>query len=143
MGCEESVEVHRHYEEERVEEYVEEVVEVVEVIEEVHHDVFVYEGPPIEFNETPGLSFAQVADDCAARGGRLPDAAELQDYLRGRNYEPVYHRDCWVAVNGPDGDDWIQIGNNHTVGQSHVETHGYPQWGHDGGQEWSAIAIVF
>jgi hypothetical protein len=56
-----------------------------------------------------GLSFAQTADRCADDGGRLPELAEMQDYMKGRNFEPVYQQDVWVAVNGEDGDDWVRF----------------------------------
>jgi hypothetical protein len=117
-------------------------VRVEETVVVEHHGGFVYEGPPIEFNETGGWNYAQSADWCAEQGARIPEKAEMQDYMRGRNNEPVFHMDVWVPCSSPSGDDWIQIGNAGP-GDSFWDTQGerLPEW-HDAGGGPSMIAIV-
>ena len=55
----------------------------------------------------------------------------------------MFHEDVWVPVNGPDGDDWVQVGNAGP-GQSFWDSQGQrmPEW-HDAGGGPSMIAIVF
>ena len=45
----------------------------------------------------------------------------MMDYMKGRNYEPVFHQDAWVPVASDEGDDWISIGINKP-GQSFYDT---------------------
>ena len=67
-----------------------------ETIEE-HHEVhitqpaqFIYNGPQPQFKQFAGWNFAQSADWCAQNRMRIPDKLEMMDYMKGRNYQPVF-----------------------------------------------------
>jgi len=65
------------------------------------------------------------------KNGRLMTLQEIRDFIRDHHdNKPVYQGDVWVACVGEDGKrDWVQIGSHHSLGLSHNEKWGWPDWG--------------
>lgn len=59
--------------------------------------------------------------------------SEIQEVHKSHNYGILFDKDMWIPIYNDDKKtipDWFSLGNHYHNGKSHLDSFGYPEWGH-------------
>ena len=94
------------------------------------------------------MSFDQHDEEARMWGGRLPTNEEVRALLGGQPHPLGVNHDSWIPTRRADGrKDWVQTGDRHRLGRSHIDHHNhYPGWGdqahHRGHMGWMMFVVA-